>query len=1076
MSYAPNTGCPQCGGTDRFFLVAQPRNGGTPFRLCRQCNYHESATPNEVYDFPPKRTLTVEQQQHAQRGYAAAARWCAEQLWEPGGAAARAYLRQRGFSDDTIRAMGLGFHPDTWQDVLGSAIFKQDVDAYDGMQLGGLTGPQGKPKNLLRGTITIPYTAGATCTTLRTRKLNPGTEPKYLSPAGVDLYTGATPTFFLHDVLEQTDAIILTEGEFKALAAWQAWQEGVLSLPAIAQPSVGYLPDVLIDALRGKTVYLCYDSEQRKDPFELSPGERYTIQHGEALTGLGVKQRLVTLRARQKQARKDDDQEECTRVEAEIARAEEALTAIKDRAIRVKVLRLPRPADVPKIDLDSYLLEHGPITLQQHIDAAPSFDLWHAQHGPNGYSYRNGSMFNGRWLANYQTRIVEDVTLDDGMESTAVHRLALRTPTGQLRMLDVPTEKWSDPRRAMEAVRAGLHEAIADDEGKDTLRAIKKLSMLGDGPAKRTVFTCTGWQNINGRWHYLIPDGSITSTGVVRSIASELPATIQGNQYALCGSGDAQRGAAAFKRLLDGTVCPQPLAVVLAAHAALAVLHTFTGDGDRPAIWVYGESGVFKSSLVRVFLSLFGPRFTKAVGGGAALAKRDATYNGLERLAFDYRDALLCIDDYKQATAGKDAVARFLYAYSESTGRSRMTRSKQSDRTYPARCMLIGTGEDRPASGDTGQLGRVLLFALNKGDVDSEQLAHVQDAGAQGDLAAFWREFVQQIAAWLDRAGTDTVRERIQAELRRDDEALLGHQRTVGALRQNRAAWLLLAQWLQQSGFFTLEEVQHLNAAHIDARRMLAHEQQVTQQEERPSTIFLDVLREMLATGEMVLEDDTTDDGSEDEDQVVLQPERILGFRYNGAIAVYPKKAFALVQKQRGTMRAIQYSEAMVYQQLRSDGLLVDMDTRGGKTTKTVRHAGHLQRVLLLRTEALDAPPDHGGPSDPVTRVTNSTTSRVTSDSAFQSSISSSVTPVTPVTLTQRVTHDQSLPSTAQTPLHLQNTSHSTARCNKVTDRDISDGKALNGVTPATTESCNTPSSPAASTPKRPQLGSVGLC
>ena len=40
-----NTGqpCPRCGGHDRFVLIAQPRKGGKPFRLCRQCHHIEVA-------------------------------------------------------------------------------------------------------------------------------------------------------------------------------------------------------------------------------------------------------------------------------------------------------------------------------------------------------------------------------------------------------------------------------------------------------------------------------------------------------------------------------------------------------------------------------------------------------------------------------------------------------------------------------------------------------------------------------------------------------------------------------------------------------------------------------------------------------------------------------------------------------------------------------------------------------------------------------------------------------------------------------------------------------------------------
>src|SRR5262249_31011760 len=152
-----------------------------------------------------------------------------------------------------------------------------------------------------------------------------------------------------------------------------------------------------------------------------------------------------------------------------------------------------------------------------------------------------------------------------------------------------------------------------------------------------------------------------------------------------------------------------------------------------------GESGVMKTALVRAgVLAPYGSCFTAERTDGAALPKWDSTYNGLELLGFIYRDVPFVIDDYKQATATRDALPRYLHSYSESSSRNRMTRDRKLERTYPARGILTITGEDYPA-GDTGQLGRALLCSLKRGDVDADALADLQCAGVAGHLAAFWR-------------------------------------------------------------------------------------------------------------------------------------------------------------------------------------------------------------------------------------------------------------------------------------------------------------------------------------------------
>lgn len=949
-----NQPCPRCGGADRFFLVTSPRNGRAPFWMCRNCHYTEDAAPGaSTGTSAAQRQLTPAEIAQAHQGYAAAAQWAADQLWQPQGAAALAYLHTRGLSDDTIRAAGLGYHSDIWQDAMAAAIYRSDRAAYDGLGLGGLTSRQGRPKSLLRDALTFPYAAGSTVAMLRVRKLNPQPErPKYLAPAGVAYYAGGAPTLYLGDVLAQSNAVILTEGEIKALLAWQHWRAGALRVPAVAQPGIGYLPDALLDALRGKTVYLCYDSEARRDPFTLSPGEQHTIRNGERLTGLGFARQLDAFQRRANTLMRSSDpadQAALQQLPAQVQALEMQAQAAQARGIQVRVVRLPRDADTPKVDLDGFLLAHGAAALQQLLDRAPAFEHWYELRTGGGYRFEQGGIVGAHRVANYQAILVEDIEQHDGLAVTAAHRLALRTPTGAQHTIEVPAEVWADDREARKAVRAGLREGATLDDPKQVLDAIKLLSLRGDGPQRRTAYTATGWQQVGGQWLYLVPDGAIGAGGALTTVRAELDSRAQGNHYALCGAGDAQQGAAAWLRFLRGEVCPQPLALLLAGHAALALLHRFMGSDGRPLLWLHGQSGTLKTALTRAgVLALYGPRFTAERADGAALPKWDSTYNGLELLAFSYRDAPLLIDDYKQATAGRDALPRFLHAYSEGSSRSRMTRDRKHDRTYPARCLAIVTGEDLPPSGDTGQLARALLLAIGKGDIAADALQALQQAGAAGHLAAFWRGFVGELARWLDQKGEAGVQALVQQALRADDAQLPGHKRADGALRLNRAAWLVLSTWLARAGYLDAAEAKALDAAHIAARGVLAEHQAETHHDTQPATIFLNVLREQLATGAAMLDDDATSD---------TPPERIIGFRTNTGIALYPERTYTLVSDVRARQRQpLNYSATAIWQQLDNDGLLVRKGA--GRFTHNVRRSGVVARVLVLATRALEGEPE----------------------------------------------------------------------------------------------------------------------
>jgi hypothetical protein len=233
---------------------------------------------------------------------------------------------------------------------------------------------------------------------------------------------------------------------------------------------------------------------------------------------------------------------------------------------------------------------------------------------------------------------------------------------------------------------------------------------------------------------------------------------------------------------------------------------------------------------------------------------------------------------------------------------------------------------------------------------------------------------------------------------------------------------------LHRAGHITQDEAARLNAAHLDARRLLAQEQHATQQEERPATIFLDVIRELLATGEAVLEDehapvDNTDDG---QGTLPILPERILGFHYNGMIALHPSKAYSMVQKRLGP-RAFQYSQAAINQQLLSDGLIAATDEKAKKIPKGVWWNGATRRVLLLWPQALEAA-GNDPPDDP---------------------------PLTPLTPIQRDDYINGSAEAQQAAESVNDPLSPAPRCKDARNGDPAHHKAINGITPETPEMCN---------------------
>lgn len=284
-----NKPCPECGGSDRFYLITQPHDGSSPYWRCRHCDYTEPHD-EDIGEVDPNHTSrqiprTAEQIADAQYAYTQVARHCADALWSKEGEPALAHLRKRGLNDATIRSAQLGWCADGAK--LFTRLFYQDRRAYDGAMDGGLRRRQGIPTPVCKYTITIPYMENDTSVLLRGRKLvTRGKEPKYLSPRG-PLYAGAEPHLYLHTTMRDQRSVILTEGELKALAAYQEWQAGRSPYPCVAACGVSYLPVAFISALSKKIVYLAYDSDKA--------GRDAVIRNGNKLRAAGITVKVIEL-------------------------------------------------------------------------------------------------------------------------------------------------------------------------------------------------------------------------------------------------------------------------------------------------------------------------------------------------------------------------------------------------------------------------------------------------------------------------------------------------------------------------------------------------------------------------------------------------------------------------------------------------------------------------------------------------------------------------------------------------------------------------------------------------------------
>ncbi len=375
-------------------------------------------------------------------------------------------------------------------------------------------------------------------------------------------------------------------------------------------------------------------------------------------------------------------------------------------------------------------------------------------------------------LANFDARIVEQTTVDDGVERAIFLALEgeLRDgtplPRVEIHAKDFADLQWVVPSWGSRAVIA------AGPGARDHLRAAIQ-SLSGDVPT-RTVYGHTGWKNIGGGRVYLHGGGGIGASGEVAGVDVRLPDSL--SLFFLPDPPDGEelrRAVRASLMMLE--VAPPRITWPLLAAAFRAPL----GHCDS-SVFLCGPTGVGKSELTALAQQFFGAAMTRERLPGSW----SATANSLELQAFTLKDCLLAVDDFAPGGGVNDVARlhreadRLLRAAGNGAGRGRMRKDGTLAPARPPRGLILASGEDMPRGQSLA--ARLLSVAVRGGDVDFAVLTDCQQHAADARYAACMAGFVRWLAGRHESivGGLGTERAALRAEAGSDG----GHKRTPNAV------------------------------------------------------------------------------------------------------------------------------------------------------------------------------------------------------------------------------------------------------------------------------------------------------
>ncbi len=504
-----------------------------------------------------------------------------------------------------------------------------------------------------------------------------------------------------------------------------------------------------------------------------------------------------------------------------------------------------------KWDITNELVTHGPESLRKIISAAdtvPStvYEL------PAPYLIREGRLGFERAqrrgkdgvenvfvpLSNFTARIIEDRILDDGAEVQRRYLLEgalsdgrrlpqIQVGAGQFTSLSFVSDQWG----AKAIIEAG-------QATKDRLRHAIQLASRNT-TLERSAYAHTGWRKIDGQWEYLH----------VGSSEREVVLEGKAKNYCLPEQAEDLVGAVAQSlTLLD--LAPTSVTLPLLAAVYLAPLSEWLQPDF--ALWLVGRSGSRKSTLATLFLAHYGTFSDKAQLPGSW----ESTDNALEKLLFELKDVLVCIDDFapradslqQRRQAGR--AQRVIRQLGNSTGRGRLRADLSSRPDRPPRGLLVSTGEDLPPGQSV--LARLLVINVENGTVDLPCLTTAQ--AKAGRLPEAFYGYIK----WLKPQLNGNLIERLKAqflELRNGFNASKSHGRIPETLAYLALGVELFLGYATESGALADHQVEKIRTDGYDVLHKLglAHGKLVG--EEDAAEIFISTIKDLLASHTVWLAD-----------------------------------------------------------------------------------------------------------------------------------------------------------------------------------------------------------------------------
>ncbi|MGI1691569.1 DUF927 domain-containing protein [Thermoanaerobacter uzonensis] len=534
-------------------------------------------------------------------------------------------------------------------------------------------------------------------------------------------------------------------------------------------------------------------------------------------------------------------------------------------------------------------------------------------------------------LCNFTAGIREEVVIDDGAEQKLNFKIVGKLATGEpLPEIKVPADKFSNLNwvTSLWGSRAVVN---AGNSAKDHLRAA--IQMLSH-PTRKNVFSHIGWRKLEGKWIFLHTGGGIGTDAsvIVEPEADTLRRYVLPNDTSV-DEKDAIKVALQFLEIA-------PLEMVVPIFAAIwrAPLNTILYAPLM--LWVYGETGSYKSTITALALSFYG-KFDK----DSLPASWSATENYIERLAFLARDVLLVIDDFAPEFSrhSQEELARKVSRVVRNAGNRAHRGRMRSDLTlrpeFPPNALIISTAEQLPPS-SMSLIGRTILVKFEKEKANLEKLTFMQEHAQI--LPYAMRAYLEWLAPQMDNFANVLPQRLVELRQR---AAVEGHARLPENVAHLMLGIEIFSNFAVVVGALTPQEVNYLKEKSWEVLLNLAKEQALKMQDEKPTKQFITALQQLISSGQLILLHREFKHAT-DEDVLQRGTGVFAGWYDDNGLYLLPDVVWTAVSELLRADGGLGLGKSAIFDLLVKEGQVIP---QGNRTTRVIRVDGMPKRVLHLK-------------------------------------------------------------------------------------------------------------------------------